>query len=360
MQAAQTRAAALARERVAAATRLRAAETATAEAAAQMDELARRRRAAQALLAARASDLEPLLPVIERLALFPAETLLAVPEPPEDALRATLVLRGISRELEQQAEAVRREQAEVASLSAAMAAEAPRLAAAEAAQAEQASALDRQIAGARETVQQAEDAAADAARQAAAQAARAESLRGALAQIEAGRQQALAHARDEAARDERQQRAPEAAAARERQEALARPAGPGLGDARGQLTMPVAGTVVRAYGAPSDAGPTTGVSYQAAPDARVVSPCTGKVDFAAPFRSYGLLLIVDCGGGYHFVLAGLDRLDTQVGRELQAGEPVGVMAGWDPRTPGDRPLLYVELRHEGQPVDPAPWFRARG
>jgi septal ring factor EnvC (AmiA/AmiB activator) len=49
-----------------------------------------------------------------------------------------------------------------------------------------------------------------------------------------------------------------------------------------------------------------------------------------------------------------------VGRPVQAGEPVGVMPGWDPGTPGSRPALYVELRHGGQPVDPAPWFRPGG
>jgi septal ring factor EnvC (AmiA/AmiB activator) len=84
------------------------------------------------------------------------------------------------------------------------------------------------------------------------------------------------------------------------------------------------------------------------------------VDFAGPFRSYGQLLIVNCGAGYHFVLAGMDRLDVQLGRPVQAGEPVGVMPGWDPRAPGDRPALYVELRHDGQPVNPAPWIDGKG
>ncbi len=85
----------------------------------------------------------------------------------------------------------------------------------------------------------------------------------------------------------------------------------------------------------------------------------GKIVFAAPFRSYGLLLILDCGAGYHFVLAGLDRLDVQVGRRVQAREPVGAMAGWDPHTSAARPTLYLELRHNGQPVNPVPWLKAR-
>jgi septal ring factor EnvC (AmiA/AmiB activator) len=79
--------------------------------------------------------------------------------------------------------------------------------------------------------------------------------------------------------------------------------------------------------------------------------------FAGPFRSFGLLVILDCGGGAHFVLAGMDRLDVEVGRAVRAGEPVGVMAGWDPQAAGPRPALYVELRRGEQTVDPAPWLR---
>jgi len=84
------------------------------------------------------------------------------------------------------------------------------------------------------------------------------------------------------------------------------------------------------------------------------------VAFSAPFRSYGLLLILDCGGGYHTVLAGFERLDVKVGQTVAAGEPVGVMPSWDPASTGDRPTLYVELWREGKPVNPAPWLRASG
>ncbi|MBC7802114.1 MAG: peptidoglycan DD-metalloendopeptidase family protein, partial [Gemmatimonadaceae bacterium] len=108
------------------------------------------------------------------------------------------------------------------------------------------------------------------------------------------------------------------------------------------------------------AGPSTGVSYRAPPLARVVAPCGGRVVFAGPFRSFGVLLIVDCGGGLHFVLAGLDRLDVGVGTAVAAGEPVGVMPGWDPQSGVQRPALYVELRRDGQPVNPAPFLRSRG
>jgi septal ring factor EnvC (AmiA/AmiB activator) len=118
----------------------------------------------------------------------------------------------------------------------------------------------------------------------------------------------------------------------------------------------VAGRIAIGWGEVGPGGPHRGLTFAAARGARVVSPCAGRAVYAAPFRSYGLLLIVDCGGGYHFVLAGLDRLDTAAGRRLLAGEPVGVLA----ETGSGGASLYVELRRNGQPVDPRPWFAARG
>jgi septal ring factor EnvC (AmiA/AmiB activator) len=354
----------LAAQRVAAALALRQAEAATESAATRIEALAHRRAEAEARLRQRAEEMAPLLPLIERMSLYPTETLLAVPAAPEDTLRGVLVLAGLSRQMETEAAALRREQAELDAATAALRAETPKLAAAAHAQAAQAAALDRQIAVTETDRRAASDEASEAARAAATDAARADTLRGAIAQLEADRRAAEAQARLDAARAEHQKQAEAAAAAHTRQEALARPTGagtiPAAARAGGQLTAPVAGSIVRAWGDPTDAGPATGISYNAAPDARVVSPCGGRVVFAAPFRSYGNLLIVDCGGGYHAVLAGLQRLDVAVGRGVAIGEPVGVMPGWDPAAGGKRPTLYVELRRDGQPVNPTPWLRAKG
>lgn len=357
LAAAQAEAKRLADARVAAAAELRGLENATADAATTMDALNKRRAEAQARLAERAADLGPLLPLIERMALYPTETLLAVPARPEATLRGLLVLKGLARQLETDAEALRAEQAEVDRLTAAITAQSQRLTAAQAAQTAKAAGLDQQIAEAQARGHDAEDDAADANRRAAEQAAKADSLRAALAQLEAARQQEEARARAEAAEADRKRQVANADAARRRAAAIAQAAGPGLSDAHGQLGAPVAGTVVRAFGDPGDAGPASGVSYQAPPAARVSAPCAGRVVFAGPFRSYGLLLILDCGGGYHIVLAGLARLDVQVGRPVQAGEPVGVMPGGDPHIPGQRPVLYVEVRHEGLAINPTPFLR---
>jgi septal ring factor EnvC (AmiA/AmiB activator) len=370
-QAAAARAAAaaaeaqlLAGERVAAAARLRQAEDATVAAATRMQALAEQKRQASERLAARADAMTPLLPLIERLSLYPAETLLAVPASPEDTLRGVLVLQGVAGALEQDAEAIRREQDAVDAASQAIARQAPVLSAAQATQKAQAAALDQQIAAAEAGRRQAEGEATAAAQRAADDAARADTLRSAIAAIEAERRTEEARARDDAARAERSRRSADAAAAKQRQEAAARPTGsgtiPSAAQPKGQLTAPVAGTVVKSWGEPTEAGPATGISYQAPPEARVVSPCGGRVVFSAPFRSYGLLMIVDCGGGYHAVLAGFDRLDAKVGQNVVSGEPVGVMPSWDPRSPGSHPTLYVELRRDGQPVNPAPWLKASG
>src|SRR6516162_2772798 len=120
----------LTEDRIAAAARLRQAEAATADAATRLDELATQRRQAETSLAARAETMQPLLPLIERLSLFPAETLLAVPASAEDTLRGVLVLLGLAGQLGQEAVGLRREQSMLTSATQALAAEAPRLAAA--------------------------------------------------------------------------------------------------------------------------------------------------------------------------------------------------------------------------------------
>jgi septal ring factor EnvC (AmiA/AmiB activator) len=86
----------------------------------------------------------------------------------------------------------------------------------------------------------------------------------------------------------------------------------------------------------------------------VVAPFDGKVLFAGPFKGYGQILIIGHGDGYHSLLAGLDRVDESVGQWLVAGEPVGVMS-----QSSQKPRLYLELRHDGQPINPLPWLAIR-
>jgi septal ring factor EnvC (AmiA/AmiB activator) len=136
------------------------------------------------------------------------------------------------------------------------------------------------------------------------------------------------------------------------------------------VRIPVRGTLVSAFGsAASDLSQARGILLETRPQAQVVAPFDGRIVFQGPFRSYGQILIIEHRGGYHTVLAGLGRVDAIVGQWLVAGEPVGIMgtsggatadtgqsAAGSVTSNQDHPKLYVELRHNGQPVDPAPWF----
>jgi septal ring factor EnvC (AmiA/AmiB activator) len=344
----------LASERVATAEKVQQADLATRDVAARIDALAETRRDAERRLKARAVAMQPLLPLIERLSLYPVETLLAVPETPEATLRGVMVLKGLSRQIEVEAEALRREQTDLDAASQALEAEMPRLVQARAEQSREAAVLDQQIASAHAERAAAEADAGQATSQAAAAASRMDTLRAALNVLEAQERSDASHAREAAERAARQQQPAEEQVAR--QATLSRPAR----GAPGRLQPPVVGVLVKQWGQATDGGPATGVSYFAPPAARVVSPCGGRVVFADLFRSYGLLLIIDCGGGYHVVLSGFDRLDVRLGQSLVVAEPVGIMPGWEPGSTARRPSLYVELRHDGQPVNPAPWLRSSG
>jgi murein hydrolase activator len=115
----------------------------------------------------------------------------------------------------------------------------------------------------------------------------------------------------------------------------------------------VTGTVLEHFGDPDATGSKAkGILIQARPGTTVLAPFDGQVVFRGPFRSYGEILIIQHAGGYHSLLAGLGRSDAAVGQWVVAGEPVGVMG---PAKDGD-PKLYVELRRDGHPIDPAPWL----
>ncbi|HUB95697.1 MAG TPA: peptidoglycan DD-metalloendopeptidase family protein [Stellaceae bacterium] len=126
-------------------------------------------------------------------------------------------------------------------------------------------------------------------------------------------------------------------------------------DAKGAVVYPVTGTLVGHFGAAEASGAQSrGLTFETRPGAQVVAPFDGQVQFAGPFRGYGQILIIAHGDGYHSLLAGLDRLESSVGQWLVAGEPVGTMADG-----ADNPRLYLELRHNNQPINPAPWFTTR-
>lgn len=135
--------------------------------------------------------------------------------------------------------------------------------------------------------------------------------------------------------------------------------------AKGLLPLPVSGPQIRAFGATDEFGGTTkGQSRETRQGAQVTAPADGWVVYAGPFRSYGQLLILNAGGGYHILLAGMENITVELGQFVLTGEPVAQMgqgnkqvASTVPLATG-KPVLYIEFRKDGSSVDPAPWWAA--
>ena len=130
---------------------------------------------------------------------------------------------------------------------------------------------------------------------------------------------------------------------------------------KGQLPLPCAGKKIKSFGMRDETGgKSEGIVVETRTDAQIVSPSDGWVIYAGQFRSYGQLLIINAGGGYHILLAGMDQIYTSVGQFVLAGEPVAVMGKSAPQPAGGAtsrsPSLYIEFRKDARPVDPDPWW----
>lgn len=110
--------------------------------------------------------------------------------------------------------------------------------------------------------------------------------------------------------------------------------------------LPAAGRLVAGFGEARPGRPQSrGLSIMLGGGAQVIAPANGRVAFAGPYQGYGLIVIVEHGGGWTSLVTGLAELDCRVGDQLVGGAPLGRMG------PG-RPVLGFELRRAGQPVNP--------
>jgi septal ring factor EnvC (AmiA/AmiB activator) len=83
---------------------------------------------------------------------------------------------------------------------------------------------------------------------------------------------------------------------------------------------------------------------------------------------YGNVIILEPQAGYLLVIAGLDQVYGEIGQILDQGAPVGLLGGKqtgaqefliqasDGGGAMAQETLYIELRHNGEPVDPEVWF----
>jgi septal ring factor EnvC (AmiA/AmiB activator) len=134
--------------------------------------------------------------------------------------------------------------------------------------------------------------------------------------------------------------------------------------AKGLFAMPVNGVKIREFGGSDGAGGVEkGISLATRAGAQVTTPCDGWVVYAGPFRSYGQLLILNAGGGYHVLIAGMERISVNIGQFVLTGEPVATMGTTSQvasilAANASQPVLYVEFRKDGTPIDPGPWWAA--
>jgi len=133
---------------------------------------------------------------------------------------------------------------------------------------------------------------------------------------------------------------------------------------KGKVKFPVQGVKIREYGVNDGSGGTAkGLSIATRKNAQITAPSDGLVVYAGQFRSYGKLLILDVGEGYHMLIAGMDKIQVDTGQFVIAGEPVGRMTKNSVRTASlfasqttTKPILYVEFRKKGVAVNPKPWW----
>lgn len=114
----------------------------------------------------------------------------------------------------------------------------------------------------------------------------------------------------------------------------------------GRYRLPVAGRVETGFGELSDAGVRArGLTLAPAPGAAVAAPAAGVVRYAARFRDYGVIIIIDHGDGWTSLVAGLGDATVRPGAAVRQGALVGHAGS------GDDPRVTVELRRRGRPVD---------
>jgi|TARA_B100000315_G_scaffold253997_1_gene294052 septal ring factor EnvC (AmiA/AmiB activator) len=279
-------------------------------------------------LAARRSTLGEMLGTLVRLRRQPPEALIASPMTPNDTVRLSVVLAALIPDIERRAAALRTELEALRRLRREMAGKRARLSHATGGLGKERRALDRLLHRVAKRHRRTVDETRRQSRRLADMAARAQDLRALVRRLEA----------------------------EEKKQGSGATPFPALrfSQVEGRLPLPARGRLVGHFGEKEAVGTVKGVTIATLPFAQVVAPHDGKVVYSGPFRSYGQLLIISHGEGYHTLIAGMSRIDSVVGQWLLAGEPVGRMG----RRDGGKTNLYVELRRNGEPINPLPWLAA--
>ncbi|WP_379065636.1 murein hydrolase activator EnvC family protein [Mesorhizobium sp. UC22_110] len=317
-------------------------------------------------LAARRDVLAEVLGALQRMGLNPPPAILVKPEDALSSVRSAILLGAVVPELRHRADIVMTELKELSRVTVSIEAERTRLAAAVTDQLAEKQRLNLLLQAKGRLQTETETALADEQKKAHELAAKASSLKDLIASLDAEAEKT--RKADEKAR----QNAASQADADAREAAAAVPEANRLASSvpfsamQGQVSLPVTGKVRRRFGGEDGTGGTMqGDMVATQSGAIVTAPADGSVLYAGPFRSYGQLLILNAGDGYHVVLAGMSKLNVAAGQAVLAGEPIGTMgearvASTSATQNGNTTLeLYIEFRKDGKPVDPNPWWAER-
>jgi len=129
------------------------------------------------------------------------------------------------------------------------------------------------------------------------------------------------------------------------------PSHDGFRTMKGRLPFPLAGrTEVRMVNREGAGGP--GVEMHSPPGSPVRAVFSGRVAFSDEYANYGRVVILDHGDRYFTLSANLGTIEVKVGDDLAAGNRLGTVGG----SGRERGVLYFEVRHGADTLDPAPWF----
>ncbi|QOG21134.1 MULTISPECIES: murein hydrolase activator EnvC family protein [Bradyrhizobium] len=350
---------------------VRTVETKIDEAEARLRTLSGREQEMRSSLDSRRADIVEVLAALQRAGRRTPPALLVRPEDALQSLRTAMLLGAVVPELRGRAEKIASELGELVALRKTIASERDQLASdrdrVRNDQTRLAALIDERQ---RQQASREKDLDAESSR-AIALSRQVGDLQGLITKMEQDLQSA-AKAAEKAAEAARQAEAKAAASAN-----ASAKSGPGafkdrsrttpaiaFASAKGLLPLPVNGNKIRDFGGSDGVGGVQkGISLATKPGSQVTTPCDGWVVYSGPFRSYGQLLILNAGGGYHVLIAGMERISVNIGQFVLTGEPVATMGSTSQvasilATNASQPVLYVEFRKDGTPIDPGPWWAA--
>ncbi len=315
-------------------------------------------------LEGRRGAITEVLAALQRMGVNPPPAILVKPGDMAEAVRAATMLSAVIAELKAETEALARDIDDLSKTRQSIGRERDELARTRASLALEKARLSTLIEARQKSMSSAEDALGSQQKRAAELAGRATTLKDLIARLDAeeARRSAAANAAHEADEQAAREIAGKAKNARGEESPRLKPE-VAFADIKGRVRLPVAGTILKTFGSSDGFGGTErGVSMATLAGAVVSAPADGSVLFSGSYRTYGQLLIINAGGGYYVLLAGMDRINVTPGEFVLSGEPVGAMGDGSARMAAAaavgaaRPVLYIELRKDGTVIDPGPWW----